>query len=81
MNATEAKDLADQVNSANPEKAMQEAMAVIKLAAEKGLYSDLVVLREVDAEAILPILSVLGYKTDVKVAELPEMRQVWITWD
>jgi hypothetical protein len=54
---------------------------VIKLAAEKGLYSDLVVLREVDAEAILPILSVLGYKTDVKVAELPEMRQVWITWD
>jgi hypothetical protein len=81
MNATEAKNLADQVNAANPEKAMREVLIMIKSASKKGLYSDLALLRTPDVKAILPILTVLGYKTDLKVAESREMRQVWISWD
>ncbi len=79
MNATEAKALADEANAANPTKAMETAEKAIKSAARKGLYSDWVVLREVDAEAILPILSVLGYHTQVQPAEQGK-KLVQISW-
>lgn len=69
MNATEAKAIADEANSAHPEKAMETAQKAIRAAARKGLYSDWVLLREVDAEAILPMLSVLGYHTRVQPAD------------
>ena len=79
MNATEAKAMADEANAANPAKAMEMAEKAIKSAARKGMYSDWVVLREVDADAILPILSVLGYQTQVQPAEQGK-RLVQISW-
>jgi hypothetical protein len=79
LEAKQAKALADEANAANPAKAMEVTEKAIKSAARKGLYSDWVVLREVDAEAILPILSVLGYHTQVQPAEQGK-KLVQITW-
>jgi hypothetical protein len=79
MNASEAKAMADEANAANPAKAMEMAEKAIRSAARKGMYSDWVVLREVDADAILPILSVLGYQTQVQLAEQGK-RLVQISW-
>lgn len=80
MKAEEARQLADGVNAPDVEKALEKALRSVGSAARKGLYSDWVLLRQVDSRGVCEALTALGYEAMALEADDEGKSLVKINW-
>lgn len=78
--ATQAREIADQVNAPDIEKALEKALKSVGSAARKGLYSDWVLLREIDSKGVCEALTALGYEAMPLDADEEGKTLVKINW-
>ena len=81
MIAADARKTADRINAPDPEKALNKALKVVISASKKGLYSDWVLLREVDTQSAVQCLEALGYLVEItKADQQDENLLIKISW-
>ena len=81
MEAKHAREISDAVNAPNPEKTLKIVFDSVMKAAKHGKYSDWLVVRAIDLEAVRPALESLGYSIDVQPGSHDDdKRLLGLTW-